>query len=195
MGLDGSGAARVLLGGGIGAGKSTVAEVFSTFGFYVIDADEIGTEVLAPETSETRSVAQLWPEAVLDGMVNRQALAGIVFSNEEALRRLEDITHPAIAAEIERLVASIPGLVLVEIPLQHLVISGDWFRIAVVADEDVRVARAVTRGGDAPDVRRRVESQMSDEEWVEWADVVIDNGGAWAETLQSIEAVIDEVTG
>ncbi len=193
MGLDGSDAARVLLGGGIGAGRSTVAEEFGRRDFTVFDADAIGADVLRPGTVATDAVAQRWPEAVSNGVVDRKALARIVFADVEELRRLEAITHPSIRTEITRLISITPGSVLVETPLQHLAMPGDWFRVAVVADQEVRIARAVARGGDAADVRNRAASQVSDGEWVEWADVVIDNGGAWSETLLSIEAVVDVV--
>jgi len=116
-----------------------------------------------------------------------------VFADEDELRQLESITHPAIAAEIARQVAERSGDVVVEIPLQHLDLSGDWYKIAVVADEEVRVARAVARGGDVADVHRRVSSQVSNEQWADWSDTVIDNGGAWAETLHAVRAVIEEL--
>ena len=193
MGLDGPDNARVLLGGGIGAGKSTVAEEFGRLGFTVFDADAIGAEVLRPGTDETHAVAERWPPVVSNGVVDRKALAQIVFSDEGELRWLESITHPPIRAEITRLVSATQGSVLVETPLRHLTILGDWFRVAVVADEEIRIARAIARGGDATDVRNRVSSQISDGDWVEWADLVIDNSGAWSETIRAIEAVVDEV--
>jgi len=193
MGLDGPDDARVLLGGGIGAGKSTVAEEFGRFGFTVFDADTIGAEMLRPGTDATHAVVQRWPTVVSNGVVDRKALAQIVFSDAEELQQLESITHPSIRAEITRLVSSAQGSVLVETPLRHLTIPGDWFRVAVVADEEIRIARAVARGGDVTDVRNRVSSQVSDSDWVEWADIVIDNSGAWSETVRSIEAVVDEV--
>jgi dephospho-CoA kinase len=193
MGLDGPDDARVLLGGGIGAGKSTVAEEFGRLGFTVFDADAVGAEVLRTGRAETEAVAQRWPAVVSNGVVDRKALAQIVFSDAEELQRLESITHPSIRDEIMRLVSGTPGSVLVETPVQHLTMPGDWFKVAVIADQEVRIARAVTRGGDAADIRNRVASQVSDGEWVEWADAVIDNGGAWTETLRSIEAVVKEV--
>jgi dephospho-CoA kinase len=194
MGLDGPDDARVLLGGGIGAGKSTVAEEFGRFGFTVFDADAVGAEVLRPGTDATDAVAQRWPAVVSNGVVDRKSLAQIVFSDAEELQRLESMTHPSIRDEIKRLVSLTPGSILVETPLQHLTMPGDWFRVAVIADQEVRIARAVSRGGDASDIRNRVASQLSDNDWVRWADTVIDNSGAWSETMRSIEAVVDEVT-
>jgi dephospho-CoA kinase len=183
----------VLLGGGIGAGKSVIADLFVQAGFLLIEADGIGAEVLRPHTEATRAVARLWPDSVEEGVVDREVLAGIVFSDSADLARLEAITHPAIAAEIERRVADATGDVIVEVPLTHLVPSRDWTKVAVVADEEIRIARAVERGGDPVDVRRRVSSQVSDDEWLAWADFVVDNSHAWSTTEGTVQALIHEV--
>jgi dephospho-CoA kinase len=114
----------------------------------------------------------------------------VVFSDADELRRLEAITHPAIAAEISRRVTEDAGSVLVEIPLLRLELVGDWYKVAVVADEEIRIARAVARGASVADVRGRVAAQPSEDEWAEWGDFVIDNGRAWAETLLAVEAAI-----
>jgi len=222
MGSDGPIANHVLLGGGIGAGKSVVADVFVQAGFLLIEADAIGAEVLRPDTASTRTVAEIWPDAVNGGVVDRKALARIVFSSSGELRRLEAITHPAIAAEIDKRVAGttgdviveVPlthldlsgewirvavvaagttGDVIVEVPLTHLDLSGEWIRVAVVADEKLRITRAAERGGHPVDVRRRVLSQVSEDEWMEWADYVIDNNHLWSTTEEAVHSVIREV--
>ena len=188
-------AARVLLGGGIGAGKSAVAAIFERAGFLVIEGDEIGRSLLAAGTPETSAVRELWPSVVADGVVDRAALATIVFDDASELRKLEGVTHPAIAAEIARRLAKTEKDVVVEAPLMHLEISGEWTRVAVVADSRERLARAEARGGDPDDVKRRMKSQMSTAEWTSWADVVIDNNGAWAATERIVASMIDERWG
>lgn len=193
MSSDGPRRPRVLLGGGIGAGKSSIASLFGDAGFLLVEADRVGADVLSPGTSETRAVAAAWPEAVHGGVVDRSALAQIVFASDTALARLEAITHPAIRRRIESLAASSPGKVLVEVPLTTLNLDGEWVRIAVLADEDLRIARAVARGGDPDDVRRRVQSQVDESAWIEWADTVIMNNAAWSETEKVAGAVIDEL--
>lgn len=193
MSSDGPQPSRVLLGGGIGAGKSSIASLFGDAGFSLVEADRIGAEVLSPGTAETSAVAAAWPEAVRGDVVDRSALARIVFSSESALAQLEAITHPAIRRRIESIAANAPDMVLVEVPLMTLSPEGEWIRIAVVADEDLRIARAVARGGDPDDVRRRVESQVDEDAWVEWADVVITNNAAWSETEKVVGALLDEL--
>lgn len=194
MGSDGPIANRVLLGGGIGAGKSAVADIFVQAGFLLIEADGIGAEVLRPDTVAARSVAEIWPDAVNGGVVDREALARIVFSRSGDLRRLEAITHPAITAEIDKRVAGTTDDVIVEVPLTHLDPSGEWIRVAVVADEKLRITRATERGGDPVDVRRRVSSQVSEDEWMEWADHVIDNNHSWSTTEEAVHTLIREVS-
>lgn len=191
MASEGSSRARVLLGGGIGAGKSTVAAAFEEAGFEVIEADEIGRGILAPGTRETAAVQELWPDVVDGGVVDRKALAAVVFDAPRELDRLEAITHPGIATEIERRVAAGDTDIVVEAPLMSITLSGEWTRVAVVADTRTRMARAVARGGDPRDVRRRMAAQASTEDWVDWADVVIDNGGAWIETEKTVTAIIE----
>ena len=190
MTSDGYIAPNVLLGGGIGAGKSSIARLFVDSGYMLIEADRIGADILAAHTDATAAVDREWPEVVRDGIVDRSALAHIVFADAHALKLLESITHPAIAAEIDRRVASTDLSIIVETPVRTLGIVGDWLRVAVVAEEDTRIARAIARGGDPEDVRRRVASQISDEEWTSWADVVIDNNRAWGETEQAAHAMI-----
>lgn len=186
----------VLLGGGIGAGKSSVAEVFARHGFDVVVADRIGAEVLAPGAPAVAEVARRWPDVVVDGVVDRAALAAIVFADPHELAALEAMTHPAIADVIAARIASAgSGPIVVEVPVRAVVHDLDALRIAVVADEDVRIARAVGRGGDPADVVARVRSQGDEDRWRSWADIVVDNTGAWSETERTIEAVIEGVLG
>ena len=190
MGSEGSRVSRVVLGGGIGAGKSSVARLFAESGYLHVEADRVGADVLRPGTEATSAVEREWPSVVCNGVVDRGGLASIVFADEQALRLLESITHPAITAEIERRVAGIDRDVVVETPVAHLDLTGEWIRIAVVADEDTRIARAVARGGDPNDVRRRVTSQVRDEEWRDWADIVLENSRSWSETEKAVSVII-----
>ncbi|MGI9665975.1 MAG: dephospho-CoA kinase [Acidimicrobiia bacterium] len=187
-------AARVVLGGGIGAGKSTVAELFGDHGFGLIIADEVGREVLSPGTKAVDQVARRWPRAVVDGVVDRAALAQIVFADESELDALEAITHPYISQRIsDGLVAAGDRPMLVEVPVLSVASRFAAVRIAVVADSEVRIARAVQRGNEVEDVRRRVAAQPTDAEWIEWADRVIDNSGSWAETERVVLSIIEEM--
>ena len=183
-------ASIVVIGGGIGAGKSSVLEVFEQDGFLVIEADRVGHEILASNHDAGRRVMHRWPCVVVDGEVARSKLAQIVFSDRDALRELEAITHPAIEREITRRVKEATGAVAIEIPILGMFSHAQWHRIAVVAPEEVRVARVVVRGGEPNDVRARITNQPSTAEWTVWADTVIDNGGSWEQTAHALEAFI-----
>lgn len=187
--------ARIIVGGGIGAGKSTVLDALADSGFFVIEADRVGHQVLDISTDSGRAVADRWPETVVDGALSRPRIAAIVFSDPSELEALEAITHPAIRSAIDKVVSDLGDRqsIALEVPLIGLMKDG-WTRVAVVAPVDVRVARAVARGGSEEDIRARMEHQPTDEEWVEWADHVIDNGGTMDETARIIAQVVSGVS-
>jgi len=185
----------LLLGGGIGAGKSRVAGEFSRRGFEVIEADTVGHDVLNSDTGAIAAVAVAWPDAVVDGVVDRTILARIVFSDADALAKLESITHPVIGQVLLRRIGDATGPVVVEIPLMKVLSKGPYLRVAVVADVQIREDRAVGRGASREDVRNRMSHQQSDAQWADWADRVIENSGDWDATAQSVGALIDEVLG
>jgi len=182
---------RVVLSGGIGAGKSTVADLLGDRGFVVVAADRLGHEVLAPGGEAFAAVARRWPEVVRDGMIDRARLAGIVFADPAALAELESLTHPAIGRRIAAAVAAAGDRpVAVEVPvISSSLVDPAWTRILVDAPPEVRLARAVARGGDPEDVARRMAVQPEPGRWREWADIVIENTG----DLDRLAAAVDDV--
>ena len=185
----------LLLGGGIGAGKSRVGSVFAERGFEVIESDKVGHDVLENDVDAITAVAASWPDAVDGGVVDRAVLAGIVFSDPEALAELESITHPVIGDTLRRRIAAAKGPVVVEIPVMKVLSQGPYLRVAVVADGITRELRAVARGATRDDVRKRMSHQPFDDQWAEWAARVIDNSGDWSTTASSVHRLIDEVLG
>ncbi|MCL1597920.1 MAG: dephospho-CoA kinase [Actinomycetia bacterium] len=184
----------VLIGGGIGAGKTSVSGVFSDHGFTIVSTDDIGRDVLGEGSPVVETVGRLWPAVVKDGVVDRGALAQIVFADASALEELESITHPIIERRARNEIAASERPVAVEVPVMKVFGNDPFTRIAVVADVDVRIARAVARGAAREDVLRRMERQPTGDEWRAWADVAIDNSGAWARTEMSVEGIIRRVT-
>ncbi|MDJ0792066.1 MAG: dephospho-CoA kinase [Acidimicrobiia bacterium] len=190
---------RILLGGGIGAGKTAVGEALSDRGFSVVDADRIGHDVLENDADVIAAVAERWPAVMVDGAVDRPRLAAIVFAEPAELEALERIVHPRILSEVARRLTTSTFPVVVEIPLLPLaqragdLVEGRLLRVAIVADADTRLARAVARGGDPDDVIERMAAQATDREWASWADVIIDNGGPWAVTEASVDAIVEDV--
>jgi dephospho-CoA kinase len=185
----------ILLGGGIGAGKSRVALVFAQRGFEVIEADKVGHDVLRTNTDVAAAVAAAWPETVDDGEVDRAALARIVFAEPDELATLESITHPVIGKMLLERIETATEPVLIEVPLMKVLTRGPYMRVAVFANAQTREDRAVVRGSDRDDVRRRMDNQPSDAEWTAWADRSIDNSQEWDHTEIGVHALIDEVLG
>ena len=167
----------MVIGGGIGAGKSTVLARLAAEGFHVVEADVIGHAILSMDRDVAESVMRRWPDAVADGEVSRPALAGIVFNDPAELAELEAITHPAIRSSIETVVAAHDDVpIAVEVPLMGLLGDG-WVKVAVTAPQGIRIERAVARGSSEADVKARMLQQPSDAEWEAWADHVVVNDG------------------
>ncbi len=178
---------RILLGGGIGSGKSIATRRFEQLGATVVDADCLGHALLEPEGDAFEAVSERWPSVVIGRRIDRNILAEIVFGNPEQLTDLESITHPSIIRRISE-IASRAGHLVVEIPL-ILDIAGEWMRVLMDANEDTRARRAIERGGNEVDVRRRMASQPTEAEWLAWADASIDNSRSIDELETQIDAL------
>jgi dephospho-CoA kinase len=183
---------RIGLTGGIGSGKSTVSALLAERGAVVVDADRIAREVVAPGTPGLAQVVDVFGEKVLaaNGSLDRQALAGIVFTDPQARARLDGIVHPLVRARSAELVAAVPedSVVVNDVPL--LVETGQArsydLVLVVEADPATRLSRLVQRGLTAEDARARMAAQASDEQRRAVADVVLDNSGTPEELAEQV---------
>ncbi|MDV3223475.1 dephospho-CoA kinase [Intrasporangium sp.] len=187
---------RVGVTGGIGSGKSTVAHRLGELGAVVTDADVVARQVMEPGEPVLDRVRERFGPGVIrdDGSLDRAALAGLVFTDPEALADLDAITGPAIAERVSHLRSQVaPGAVSVfDMPL--LVERGLWVHehvsIVVEADLETRVGRLVEqRGLDEKDVRNRIAAQASDAERRAACDVVLDNAGTREELVAAVDAL------
>jgi dephospho-CoA kinase len=185
---------RVGLSGGIGSGKSTVAQRFSELGAIVIDADDLARAVVAPGSEGLAAIVGRFGDDVVDddGALNRAALGALVFTDAAARRDLEGITHPRIAERTRELVAGAPSdaIVVHDVPLlveKHL--GPDYHLVVIVgAAERTRVRRLMQHRGMAEDdVLGRIAAQAGDEERRAAADVWLDNSG----TTDELRALVD----
>ncbi len=173
---------RVGLTGGIGSGKSAVANVLGERGATVIDADVLAREVVAAGSAGLREIAARWPEAIgTGGALDRAAMAGIVFADADARAQLNAITHPRVRARAAELELEAPdGLVVHAIPL---LFEGDFWRscdrtVLVAAPPEVRIARVVARdAAERAAVERRMAAQIDPALARARADYVIENDG------------------
>lgn len=176
---------RVGLTGGIGSGKSAVADLLAGHGAVVIDADLLARAALAPGTPGLAAVVAEFGEGVLtpSGELNRPALGEIVFADAAARARLNAIVHPQVrrlAAEQEELAPS-DAVVVHVIPL--LVETGQQaaFDVVVVVDTDpeIQLERIQSRDGLTPDqAGARINAQADRAARLAAADFVIDNSGS-----------------
>jgi dephospho-CoA kinase len=189
---------RIGLTGGIGSGNSTVSALLAARGAVVIDADRIAREVLEPGTPGLAAVVEAFGAQVLrdDGALDRPALAGVVFADPAARKRLDGIVHPLVRARAVELAAEAPeGAVVVhDVPL--LVETGQAGSYDVVlvvrADPEVRVRRLVQRGLTEEDARARIAAQATDEQRRAVADVVLDNDGTEEELAAQVDRFWNE---
>jgi dephospho-CoA kinase len=172
--------------GGIGSGKSTVTRLLAELGALVIDADKVGHEVFKPGTDAWRDVVATFGKQVLTpaGEIDRKKLGEIVFNNPASLSRLNQIMHPRmsklVVARIEEYRRQGVDVVVLEAPL---LIEAGWVSLVdevwvTVVSEPVAVERLrKTRGLAKRQSLARIQSQLTVEERIKHANVVINNDG------------------
>jgi len=187
---------RVGLTGGIGSGKSTVAQRFRELGAVIIDADQLAREVVAVGSSGLAAIRERFGDAVMaaDGSLDRGALGEVVFGDEQARKDLEAITHPLIGERTRSLVeAAAPSTIVVhDVPLlAELHLSAAYHLTVVVgAGQDVRMARLTGgRGFTEADARARIAAQAGDRQRWEAADAWLDNNGTVDGLLAQVDAL------
>ncbi len=172
------------LTGGIASGKSTVSALLAEHGAVVIDYDHLAREVVEPGTPALAAIVERFGDDVLqqDGSLDRPALGAVVFSDEQARRDLESITHGAIRERAARLSAEAADDAVVVHDNPLLVEMGAASAMDVVVVVDVPVEHQVRRmiddrGMSEADARSRLAAQASRDERAAVADHVIDNSG------------------
>jgi dephospho-CoA kinase len=187
---------RVGLTGGIGAGKSAVATILGELGAFVVDTDAVAREVVAPQSDGLLAVARIWPHVVRNGVLDRAALADIVFNDPAARDRLNALLHPhirRIALERERHAGAGQPIVhvvplLFETGYDRLLDKS----VVVVAPLEARIARVVERDrSDEGRVRARMDAQVDPDVARRRADFVIENDGDLNHLRERTRAVYD----
>jgi len=181
------------LTGGIASGKSTIARRLAEHGAVVVDADQVVRDVQRPGSPVLAAIAAEFGDRMLgeDGSLDRAALGSRVFGDPDAVARLNAIVHPAVRTESKRqfdeaLAGDPDAVVLYDVPLLVEARLGDPWDLIVVAQAPaaVRAHRLVAlRGLSEQDAAARIASQVTDEERLRIADVVIDTSGALEHTL------------
>jgi dephospho-CoA kinase len=190
------------LTGGIGAGKSMVAELLVARGAVLLDADRIAREVVVPGGPAYQPMVDRFGPGILDadGNIDRPAVAAIVFGDPAALADLNAITHPAIGvAMIQRKdeFADTDQIVVLDIPLLKPIHRETLSLAAVVVVDtpvDIALDRLVRlRGMPRADAEARVAAQIDRQTRLEGADLVIDNSGDEQQLAGEVDRVWEEL--
>ena len=186
------------LTGGIGAGKSLVAQNFSELGATVVDSDQLARIAVAKGSAGFDEVVARFGDAVLkDGDLNRKALAQIVFSDATARADLEAITHPKIRALFKKAVADLaPEEIMVyEIPLlvETKAAENFDFIVTVEAPLEIRKERLLERGMQPTEIEKRIAAQAPEEGRIAIANAVIRNDGDEDHLLRSVENLWEDL--
>jgi len=190
----------IALTGGIGAGKSLVAQYFSELGARVVDADQLSRVAIERGSEGFDEVLLRFGESILrDGDIDRKALAEIVFADASARADLEAIIHPRVRELFSDVIADLaPDETLIyEIPLlvESSAASNFDLVITVEADLEIRKERLRKRGMFISEIERRMAAQASREEREAQADHIIINDGDEDALLRSVENLWEDLPG
>lgn len=183
------------LTGSIATGKSLVARTLEEMGAVVIDADLLAREVVKPGTGPYQAIVEAFGEGILhaDGTLDRNALGRIVFSDRDARRKLEQITHPAIIRLAEQILDEErrkgTKIVVYVVPLLFEAgLSSSVDEVWVVyADEKTQMERLMKRDNIGLDeALRKIAAQMPMDEKIKLGDVVVDNSGTPEGTTEKV---------
>jgi dephospho-CoA kinase len=193
------------LTGGIGTGKSTVTQMLEELGMAVIDADTIGHQIYQPDLPAWREIVNTFGPEVLnaDRTINRQALGKLVFADPEALRTLNRIVHPKMFDRMVELIAAMraDGSMKAIVVEAAVLIEANWMALVdqvwvVVASEAVVVERLAKQRHLSPQqVRTRIAAQLTTDERLKHADVVIRNDGSLDDVRLAVQQAWDRLAG
>jgi len=194
---------KVGLTGSIAVGKSFVLGVLAELGCPILDADATAREVVAPGTPGLKAVTNTFGNEILreDGTLDRAALGGIVFSNDEKRGILNSILHPFIIAaqddQIRRWETEDPGGIAV-VDAALMIESGGYRRfdklIVVHCRPDVQLERLISRDGLSPqEAEKRIAAQMPQEEKMKSANFLIDTSPGFESARTQTETVFRQL--
>jgi len=192
------------LTGGIGAGKSTVANMFQESGIPVVLADDVGREVASKGSDGLAEIVRSFGPDVLDsnGELDRRKLGTLIFNDPDRRRELEAILHPRVRDQSRELFSQLEQagnqIVVYESALLYETQRHTEMRgvILVTASEEQRIARVRSRDGSEEEaVRQRIKAQMDDEEKRGLADYIIENNGDLQALRREVDSLIEQLLG
>lgn len=186
---------KVGLTGGIGAGKSTVADLFSKRGAVVIRSDELARQVIEPQTPGFKQVTSRFGNEIVneEGSIDRAKLAQVVFNDDVALKDLENIIHPLVRERTNQLMSEQTSetIIVNEIPLllEKKMESLFDFLVIVISSEKNRLERLSQKGVLEDQAKARIAKQVDDQARKAAADFLIVNDG----NLDQLDADVQKI--
>ncbi len=205
------------LTGGIGSGKSTVADYLISRGFHVLDADQIAREIVLPGSEMLIRLTSIFGEEIIheDGSLNRKKLGDLVFSDAEKKKTLDSMMHTEILelihervlqfreeAELAAETAIDPGhaaknkVIFIDAPLLFETgldksVGEIW---VIDVDDETRIRRIMERDGlNREDILKRISTQMARDEKNSRADVILDNTGDQEALYRQIQELLEKL--
>jgi dephospho-CoA kinase len=186
------------LTGGIASGKSTVSRMLSNLGAVVIDADKVGHEAFLRGTDAWHKVVAAFGNGILDqnNEIDRSKLSDIVFSGEEELEKLNEIMHPTMHRIVEQRIEDLKSQGIDVVVLEAaLLIEANWTDLVdqvwvTTSTQDAVIGRLRSQKGfTGEQARARISSQMSPDEKLKYADVVIENDSDLEALREKVENI------
>lgn len=182
------------LTGPIGAGKDEVAKILHRQGAYIIDADSVAHELYASQSPVWHELVKAFGVKILKrgGAVNRKKLGEIVFSDKTKLQQLNKIVHPYLKEAILRKVEDIGHLIVINAAVLKEIGLADYVDEVwvVTASKNTIMKRLVKTGLAKEEARKRINSQISQKEYLKMADVVIRNEGTLKQLNAKVQACL-----
>ncbi len=189
------------LTGGIGSGKSTVASLLAELSAGIIDADKIGYEVLDTSATARKKVMAAFGRLIVnpDGSIDRKKLGGLVFADRKALNNLNRIMHPLIyrvvKTRLEQYREQGIRIAVIDAPL---LIEASWATmvdiVCVVTASETNIFKRLEKTGLSRDeIQARIRSQITSDERIKVADVVINNDGSLDELKLKVDRLWQEL--
>jgi dephospho-CoA kinase len=187
------------LTGGMGAGKSEALRALERLGAETLSTDAVVHDLLESDEVRDELVARFGEQVAPGGRIDRSAVATLVFEQPDERRWLEGVLWPRVGSRVDGWRKEMsardpaPRALVVEVPLLFEAGMGDVFEhtIAVVADEDIRAARAADRGHAG--MESRANRQLSQEEKAERAEYVVQNDGDLSELERTLSELLENI--
>ncbi len=188
----------VALTGGIGSGKSLVANYFFSLGAEVIDADQLARQAIERGSEGFDEVLTAFGDGILkDGDIDRRALGELIFSDPDKRKLLEGIIHPRVQQALADARKSLVDdqILIYEIPLLVETNAASKFDLVITVEAplDTRIDRLKKRGLLQYEIEKRIANQVTPEARKAVANIVIENNGSEEELLRKVETIWEEL--